>query len=295
MTSPPRPRTLLRTREPAQRGASALLFLCAGIAAVAALFGARVAEYAEGPIVIRLSDRRDVIVTHDAVVAEVLVAPGQVVAAGAVLARFVAREQQIERERLERELELRLIESLRDPAHVEARAELARLGPALALAREREQLHELAAPVAGVVNDVRLRAGQRVAPGAVAVTIRDPEARFRGTAFLPGRFRPLLAARQSARIELDGYPRQHLVVELARVHDDVIGPDAARSVLGAELGPMPELDEAVVEAEVVFEDATFRHDGRDLRFFDGMRGTLGARVGDEPVFTRLIPALRGVL
>src|SRR5690606_6505576 len=113
--------------------------LLVAFVAVAFVFSivASLDEYAGGPAVVRIDGRLDVVSTLSGTVVAVEVATGDAVEVGDVLVRLEAQDLVAERDRLEAELEARLVEALRHPDDESKRAGLATLRSELALADER--------------------------------------------------------------------------------------------------------------------------------------------------------------
>jgi multidrug resistance efflux pump len=153
------------------------------------------------------------------------------------------------------------------------------------------------APAAGVVSDVRVRVGQRIAPGqSILALVRGsvnpshPEV----VALLPGEYRPLLKPGMPLRLELQGYryAYQHLIVD--SVGDEVVGPAEARRSLGDEVADAVQLTGPVVKVSGHLESDTFEAEGKTRRYHDGMWGRAEVRVRSERVLVALVPALKAV-
>ena len=132
---------------------------------------ARIREYASGPAVVRLAGRTDLTATADGTVSQVAVAPGQRVEAGQLLVRFHGAREAAELARIESELELQLINRLRDPSDAGAEQALLSLRAERELARSNLAEREVRAPAAGVVSDLRVRLGQRIMPGQTLLAL----------------------------------------------------------------------------------------------------------------------------
>lgn len=245
-----------------------------------------VSEYASGPAVVRIEDRLDVTATFAATVAQVLVRPGQHVAAGESLVQFVADDENAERARLESEFELEVVRVLRDPSDQAARQALTSLRAQkdLAQARVGQRLVRAARP--GVISDVRVRAGEHLQPGELVVSIVGDGAPASLTAVLPGRYRPMLEPGMALRFELEGDRFRYHDLVIESVGDDVVGPAEVRRYLGANAA-----DTVDIRGPLVLVRA---HLPRRDDYFDGLPGRVDVKVRSESILTSLIPALREV-
>jgi membrane fusion protein (multidrug efflux system) len=250
-------------------------------------------EYASGPAVVRIEDRADVTATFAATVAQVLARPGQHVEAGEPLVQFVADDENAERLRLESEFELQVMRVMRDPADQAARQALTSLRAQKDLADARVGQRLVRASRAGVVSDVRVRAGEHLNPGDLIVSIVGDAAPVSLTAVLPGRYRPLLRPGMALRFELDGerYRYHDLVIE--SVGDDVVGPAEVRRFLGANAADTVDLKGPLVLVRAHLEPRA-TDDGESLRYFDGLPGRVDVKVRSESILVSLVPALREV-
>lgn len=274
---------------------------------VAALVGgllfsvlARIREYASGPAVVRLAGRSDLTATADGTVSQIAVAPGQRVEAGHLLVRFYGAREAAELARIDNELELQLVNRLRDPSDAGAEQALLSLRAQRELARSNLAEREVRAPTAGVVSDLRVRVGQRIMPGQTLLALaRGPrggaaQGKPQVVALLPGEYRPLLKPGMPLRLELQGYryAYQHLIVD--SVGDEVVGPAEAQRYLGEEVADAVEITGPVVRVEAHLTSDTFETEGRVRRYHDGMWGKAEVRVRSERVLVALVPALKAI-
>jgi membrane fusion protein (multidrug efflux system) len=263
------------------------------LAAVGFAAVARVADHARGSAVIRVEGRL-VLDSHTAgSVTEVAVQPGDRVEAGAVLVRFDDTMQRAELDRVEREYELSLARLLRDQ-RAGAHAELATLAGELALARTRLAERTVTATEAGLVSDVRVRAGHRVEPGDALVAIDRDSSRVVVVGMLPGHFRPRLAAADTrARLVLDGFSREPVDVTVRSVADEVVGPAEALRYLGREQAGALELGGPVVIVEATVDGDRTAFGDESFRFYDGMQGVLELRLDESSLLRSLVSDLGG--
>ncbi|HEX7481274.1 MAG TPA: HlyD family efflux transporter periplasmic adaptor subunit [Polyangiales bacterium] len=264
---------------------AAVVFACVG----------QIDEYATGPAVVRVQGRTEVTAPSGEVVEQVAVSPGDRVQAGDVLLRFAASVESSELQTVEDELADRLAAVLRDPVDAAAREAVASLRSRRDLARARVARKVLCAPHAGVVGDVRIRAGQLVEPGMPVVTLLAEHADAEVTALLPGQYLPLLVSGQKLRLTLDGFERDVQSLRIERVGDQIIGPNEAARFLGRELGDAFPLQGPVVLVHARLAAPTFRSGQRDYRFYHGMHGRAEAAVRTQSVLRSLLPSLSGAL
>ena len=253
-----------------------------------------VREYASGPAVVRLGGRTDLRATASGTVNEVLAARGEQIAAGQILIRLHGIQEAAELARIEREIELQLINRLRDPSDTAAERSLLSLRAERELARSRVAERELRAPAAGTVDDVRVRPGQPVSPGQVLVTLAGPGGERTVIVLLPGEYRPQLKPGMEIRMELQGYRYAYQHMTVADVGGEVVGPAEARRYLGEEIADAATLGGPVVLVTARLPSLTFEAEGKTRRYHDGMWGRAEVRVRSEPILVALIPALKAL-
>jgi multidrug efflux pump subunit AcrA (membrane-fusion protein) len=254
-------------------------------------------DYAAGPAVVRFAGLTELTATAPGTVREVAVRAGQRVARGDLLVRFHDAEEAAERDRVEREFELRLVDRLRNPGDPAAAQALAGLRAERERAAARLAERIVRAPAAGVVGDVRVRPGQLVAPGQILLSLaggRAGESRPRLAALLPGHYRPLVARGMPLRLALEGYPYSYQHLAVAAVGEEVVGPEEARRYLGPGLADAVPIEGPVVLVFADLPSATFVADGETYRFHDGMWGRAEVKVRSERILEALVPGLKAL-
>lgn len=253
----------------------------------------RVGEYAEGRAVVRREGRLVVTSSAPGTVQSIPVRLGQRVEAGQVLVRLDDTGQQAELARVEREYEQRLVELLREPADDARRERLAALDGQLQLARARAAERAVMAPEAGVVSDIRVRPGQALAPGDAVVAVEQDAATTAVIGLFPGHYRPLLGAADTEfALALEGFPDSRQAVVVRSVADEVVGPAEAMRYLGPDREGALALSGPVVVVVTVLPTDTFVADGTEYRIYDGMQGTLEAKLRSTTLLEALVPALQ---
>jgi len=280
---------VVRVAPPWIRWAYRGVILVMAAAAVLVIAG-RVPTYSRGPAVVRMQARKEVAARTAGNIASIAARAGARVDAGDLLARLDDEAQAAQVAQLERELEARLRERLLSPSDRATGEAVSHVR--LELERSRDALEErmVRAPIAGVVGDVRVRPGQRVAPGDVVSSVVDATGAVEVLAFLPGGDRPRLGPGQRMRLSLAGYrdAYQDLVVDL--VAAEAMGPEEARRYLGGIAGDV-ELRGPVV---LVRARATSRFvaDGSAYRYIDGMSGTVEVEIASQRMIDALVPGLK---
>jgi membrane fusion protein (multidrug efflux system) len=267
------------------------LFVAAG------LYGGlgRVHEYATGPAVVRVDGRVDLTAKLPGTVATVEVQPGQRVAVGQPLVQFYDDAENAELERVRKEFDLQLLKVLREPADQMARQAMSSLRAQRELASTQLAERLIRAPRAGVVNDVRIRPGQHLAPGELILTVVPDDAQLSLVAILPGGYRPQLHPGMPLRFELVGYRYEYHELAIDSIGDQVVGPNEATRFLGAEIADSVPLAGPVVLVRAHLPARSFASDGRSLDYYDGLPALAQARVRSEPIAVMLVPALRTLL
>ncbi|MBK8168024.1 MAG: HlyD family efflux transporter periplasmic adaptor subunit [bacterium] len=263
---------------------------------LAAMCLGRISEVAAGPAVVRAMGHTDVTASVQGLVASVLVQPGDTVTPGQELARLDDRAARFTYEEARARHERALASYLRGAVGgVSAAGALAGETREVLAGAERDlELLSIVAPFAGVVGDLRIRRGQRVLAGEPVITLREHGAGWEVVAALPGHALPRVRSGAEARLRLDGFPEHRAKVCITRVAPEVVGPASAARLLGADAGDAMPLSGPLVVAWCDLPGGTFRHDGQDLRFHDGLSARLEVTVDAEPIILRLLPWLRRV-
>lgn len=259
-----------------------------------AMFGT-VYQYASGPAMVRVEGRTDLTAKADGVVAALDVQPGQRVRAGQLLVRFDVAAETHELDRINREFELLLFRTLREPTDQSARQALTALRAERELAEARLAARSVRATQDGIISDIRIRPGQHLAPGDVVLSLISDKTRFWLLAILPGQYRPLLQPGMSLRLELAGYRYEYRELTIDSIDDEVVGPSEVRRYLPQEIADAVMIQGPVVLVRAKLPAPTFMVDGRSYRYYDGMQGTGEARVRAESILVTLLPALKAVV
>lgn len=268
-----------------------LVLLLAGSVVFIAL--GTVATYSSGPAVIRSNAITPVSARTAGNIAIVEVQPGDRAEPGTVIARLDDSDQRASVDRLSLQFEKELRAHMLDLSDASPAAAAVR-NVRQELERERVALGErlIVANSAGVVGDIRVRTGQRVAPGDLVASIVDSSKGLELIALLPGEDRPQLTQGQTIRLELTGYRYLYQSIPIESVQSEVISPVEARRVLGAEVADSIKLTGPVVIVRGRITTEAFEVDGKTYRYHDGMLGTAEVRVRSEPIVFALIPGTR---
>jgi multidrug efflux pump subunit AcrA (membrane-fusion protein) len=256
-----------------------------------AAFGT-VYEYGSGPAVVWSRDRDYVTATVSGTVEAIDVMPGQRVETGHILVRFYAAREQAELDRLQREFELQLARTLRDPSDQTAHNALTGLRTQRDLASSRVAQLVVTAPHAGVIGDIRIHRGQLIEQGDVVLGLLGKDAGGTILAMLPAQHRPRLQPGMSLRFEVTGYRYAYQEMIITSVGAQIIGPSEVKRYLGQEIGDTVQVEGPVVLIEATSPSPTFVVDGEIFNFYHGMNGTAEARLRSESILVALIPGLR---
>src|SRR5262245_49697795 len=258
-------------------------------------FVLRAHEYAAGPAIVRYSDRTDLTAITGGTVVDVAVRAEQWVVPGQILVRFHSGQESAELDGIEREFQLELVNLLRDPSDQAARQSMARLRAERDRTIARLDEKVLRAPIAGRVSDVRIRAGQHLESGDPVLTIVGPAPKLTVIAVVPGRYRPLLKPGLPLRLQLSGFPYAHQDLTIAAIGDEVVGPMAIRRHLGADIGDAVPRSGPAVLVSAALRGSSFRWEGRERSYYDGMQGRAQVSVRDQSLLMALVPGLRTLL
>jgi biotin carboxyl carrier protein len=277
------------------------LLLLALFVAVVLSLTVRVHEYASGPSVVRFEDAAEVAFTQGGVVTTIYAQPGARVVEGQALLRINDADEVADAERLAREFDLNLTALLRDPSSPSARQQLATTRGQKESAEGKLRSRTLRATRGGVVNGVRVRLGQRVNPGDVALTLVGDQDVY-VVAVLPGRFRAELKPEMLLRFELTGYEHVYQTCPVETVGEVVSSQEALRYLgtepaagPGTSAGASPASGGPVVIVRARMTRLAYEAGGRSYRYHDGMPGTSDVRVRSELLASALVPAVRRLL
>lgn len=272
---------------------SAVMWFVASLVLLVLVFvsGAQVTDYAEGPAVVLLDNRRDVTASRAGVVVEIATAPGAQVREGDVLLKLHSATEAAELASLERELSDQLVSLMRNPSDRAARDAVLALRTRRDVAKTALERSVLRAPMSGVVTDLRARPGQMVDAGAPLLALQAEPSGAHITALLPGPERPRLRAGMPLRLHVEGFERTALELEIERVDEQVLGPAEAVRALGAELVDAIEVRGPVVLVHARVSDASFRSRGVAYRLHHGMPTRAEVAVAKEPLLYAWMPGL----
>lgn len=267
--------------------------LLAGLLLMAAyLWFGTVHEYANGPAIVNSSGRTELTALNTGTISELLVEPGAQVRAGQALLSLHQGRELAELQRLQQEFDARLRQRLLNPDDVQIEAVLINLRSELELARSLLDERTITAPQAGVVGDIRVRAGQFVGAGQSLMTLSHNDESQQLLALIPGRFRPQLAVGMPLRMELVGYPYDYQHLTITKIDQQAIGPQQARLYLGSSIADALTIEGPVVLVQAALPDEFTTLDGESYHYHEGMAGRIEIRLRSESIVERLLPGLK---
>lgn len=269
-----------------------LLAMCV-VALAFGVFGS-INDYASGTAIVLLEERLDVTARAAGTVTSVEVSPGQHVTASQVLVRQHSASEAAELRRIENEFELQLVKMLRDPADASAREALTTLRVQRELALARMDERTIRAPRAGRVSDIRIRSGQQLQPGELALSLVGDDSHFRVAVMFPGQYRPLLRPGMPLRLELDGFPYAYQTLTVESVGNEVVGPAEVRRYLRQTTADSftPQGSSVIVEARL--PTTSFTDGMKTLGFYEGMQGRAEIAIRSENILISLVPGLKAI-
>ena len=251
-------------------------------------------QYSEGPSVVRVTGRSEVISYDGGTVTSVEVVNGQEVKAGQVLARLHDTEQAVKLRSLEAEFERKLVAYLQTPADPSVRQALGQIVSERESAIAAVNARVISASHAGRVKDIRVVKNQRVEAGGVIASIAraDQPEGLAVIAFLPGSDRPRLRAHQKLRLSLPGYRNVHFDTEVRAISSDVLGAkEASARYLGERLADSVGVSGTVVVVEGRLASAKFEAEGESFELHDGMLGRVEVQLESRSVLESILPGL----
>jgi multidrug resistance efflux pump len=265
------------------------------VCACAFVCTAQVTDYASGPALVLLDNRRDVTATRAGVVDEIPARIGSRVRAGDVLLRLHAAAETTDLAATEQQLADQLVLLMRNPLDQGARAALPELRARRDVARTALERSLLRAPVDGVIADLRARIGQMVDVGAPLLALQAEPRGARITALLPGPERPRLQPGMPLRLHIDGFERTSLELVIERVDEQVLGPAEAVRAIGTELSGAFDVRGPIVLVHARLRDASFESRGVQYRLHHGMPARAEVAVQRKPLLYSWLPGLEGAL
>lgn len=266
----------------------ATVLAAAGFAAVA-----QVHQYAEGPSVVRVTGRSDLVAYDGGSVTSIEVTPGQPITKDQVLLRLHDTDQASRLRGLESEFERKLVAYLQAPADPSVRESLSALVAERDSARASLEARVIRAPHDGVVRTVMVSVGQRVDPGSVVASVarKDVPEGLAVVAFLPGADRPRVHVGQPLRVSLPGYRGAVVASRVNAISAEVLGAAQARAkYLGERLGDSVPIGGTVVVVQGMMPQ-TFDADGHTYELHDGMVGRAEVQLESKSVLETAIPGL----
>jgi membrane fusion protein (multidrug efflux system) len=256
------------------------------------LISGKSTEYAQGPAILRAQGRVDLSAKLAGTVRFIDVLPGQKVSTGQVLVRFDDTAEQAELERVRREFDQRLVESLRSPSDAVIKQALTTLYAQRELAEANLTQRRLVAPRDGVVSDVRIRPAQYLAAGERVLSLTDEQGRFEIVAALPGAYRPTVHVGAPMRLEISGFRFAYQDLTVERAETQVIGKEDVRAYLGPSFAENLPQDAAVFLVTGSTPSGHFDADGQAFAYHDGMTGTVRAKAKETRLLFLVFPWLR---
>jgi multidrug efflux pump subunit AcrA (membrane-fusion protein) len=262
---------------------SVVLFV---LAAVAYAVLGRIDHYSTGPAVVRIVGRTELTASTPGTIAEVMVAAGDEVEAGAILVRLY--EPEPAGDRLQREFDGALRDHLRDEDDAAAGQTLRGVRSQLEQADDRRESLLVRAPHAAVVGDMRVRVGQAVSPGDIVASLVAAADELQLVAILPGSDRPMLARGMPLRVEIRGFPHAYDDLVIDTVAQEIVGPAELQRMLGPVAEGLGDTGAAVV-VRARLRSTGFVADRGTFAYYDGMLATAHVRLRRQRVLDVLIP------
>lgn len=255
---------------------------------------ARVHQYSEGPAVVKVTGRNEIVAIDAGTVVEIAVANGDLVKAGQLIARLHDNDQAARLRGLEVEYERRLVAYLQSPGDRAVGDALGKVISDRDEARTNVDARAIKATVDGRIKDLRIRKGQRVEAGSViaAIAKNDRPEGLSVIAFLPGSDRPRLRAHQDLRLTLPGYRNVNFTMEVHAISSEVLAAkEAASRYFGDRLGDTIALTGAVVVVEGRLDSARFETEGQSFVLHDGMVGVADVQLDSKSLLETMLPEI----
>ena len=253
-------------------------------------------EYASGPAFVVSTGDRDVAANRGGVVESILVAPGDPVEPGQLLATFSAPSERAELALAEAELERAVLARLRSPADPTLEAAVARARADRQLAAARVEAAGVRVGAAGRIGDVRVSVGRSVQAGEIVMTVTGDEARAPTVrALVPGRHRPAVEIGQPFTFDLDGFSSAPQRLTVSAVSEEVVGANEMRRVVGPHLADALAIQGPVILVEAKLDGTMIEADGRTWMVRAGMVGRADVAVRRKPLVYVLFPGLERLL
>ncbi|MBA3540168.1 MAG: HlyD family efflux transporter periplasmic adaptor subunit, partial [Deltaproteobacteria bacterium] len=243
----------------------------------------QVPSYSRGTVVVRMNGH-NVISNAQGRIAEILVAPGQRVAAGDRLIVLDTTQEQQAFAQVDTVFRDQLGAFLVDPTDEGARQSLAGILASHTSARDTLATKTITAPIDGVVGAIL--ASDIVSAGEHVLTIIPRGSEPSVIAFMPGSDLARIKVGMVLQVEMTGYTHKRAQLVITEVGDEVISQTQARKQLGQKLADAVPLPPSTVMIKAKLTSPSFEAQGKTYDYRDGMDG-----LGEIEVDTRSFLAM----
>jgi HlyD family secretion protein len=263
------------------------LLLLAACAMLLASILIQINQYASGWGVVRTGQKIPLQTTVDGNIEKLHITSGSSVSKGALLLELNAQNERSAFDQAQRRFQEAVRARLLNLNDVTNASQLPNLRAAVLTTQDELRRRQIFSPADGFVSDLRLEAGQFVVAGQHLFDITQAGAKRKLMALLPGSYRPQLSIGQPVRVKLSGYAFTTLELKIARIGDELVGPTQARRLLGAAREDAFPVSGSNVWIEADIEQDSFRFNGRDLSFHDGLSGEVEIVIDRAPIALQL--------
>jgi len=251
----------VRITLPTILGISAILITLAAIV--------QVPSYSRGVAVVRMNGH-NVISNAQGRINEILVAPGQRVAAGDRLIVLDTTGEQRAFAQIDTVYRDQLGAFLVDPTDEGARQSLAGIVASHTAAKDTLSTRIITAPIDGVVGAIL--ASDTVTAGEHVLTIIPASSEPSVVAFMPGADLARIKVGMVLQVEMTGYTHKRAELVITEVGDEVISQMQARKQLGQKLADAVPLPPSTVMIKARLTSPSFEAKGKTYDYRDGMDG-----------------------
>ena len=229
----------------------------------------QVPSYSRGVAVVRMNGH-NVISNAQGRINEILVAPGQRVAAGDRLIVLDTTGEQRAFAQIDTVYRDQLGAFLVDPTDEGARQSLAGIVASHTAAKDTLSTRIITAPIDGVVGAIL--ASDTVTAGEHVLTIIPASSEPSVVAFMPGADLARIKVGMVLQVEMTGYTHKRAELVITEVGDEVISQMQARKQLGQKLADAVPLPPSTVMIKARLTSPSFEAKGKTYDYRDGMDG-----------------------
>jgi multidrug resistance efflux pump len=259
-----------------------------------ALFAIAVSDegYSEGAAVIRADSRIPVVAPWAGIIETFHVQTAQDVAAGDPVLSISSRDDQTLAASVEHQIAIATRRLLSNPLDEAARSIIPSLQAELQVVMQRIDSKTLRSPIAGVIGDIRARAGQTVVPGENLLSLVQDDGRYHVVALLPAESAPRIRPGDTLQLQLRGDSSTYSEAQITAISEVALGPSEASRLLGRDISDAFQLTGAAIAVRGNLSTRHWEVSDQPLSYSDGMPAIGRVRIKSRHLISSAIARFR---